>query len=166
MPDTHGYGALGASAELQADADAQDLLAATTCTGRSTLFCCLACGMPYAFPDNAYMSADQQVREVLLFVHKVRHEVRKQDNNKASTMQWQVGRPNRCAHPPAHEREAPRAAAEQVPLRPQVPARQPDLPHLRDERGALAARRGLLQGGRPQEQAGGSRHRVLYFARR
>ena len=96
MGDAHGYEQLAATQTLllaEGDPDAQDLLAAASCTGRSTLFSCLGCGMPYAFPDNAYMSPDQQVREVLLFVHKVRHEVRKQDNNKASTMQWQVRAP-------------------------------------------------------------------------
>jgi hypothetical protein len=30
------------------------------------------------------------VQEILFFVHKVRHQVRRQDDNRASTMQWQV----------------------------------------------------------------------------
>lgn len=73
-----------------ADPTAQDMIDAASCTGRSTLFCCLSCGMPYAFPDHAYMSDDRQVREILFFVHKIRHQIRQQDNNRASTMQWQV----------------------------------------------------------------------------
>lgn len=59
-------------------------------SGRGTLFCCLGCGMPYSFPDEAYTSEDEDVRSLLLFVHRVRHEVRNMDQSKASTAQWQV----------------------------------------------------------------------------
>ncbi len=57
------YAALEDEQELSstlADPTAQDMIAAASCTGRSTLFCCLSCGMPYAFPDHAYMSDDRQ----------------------------------------------------------------------------------------------------------
>ena len=61
--DAHAYAGLGDSrATTDTESTMEDLLAAASCTGRSTLFCCLSCGMPYSFPDNAYMSADQQVK--------------------------------------------------------------------------------------------------------
>jgi hypothetical protein len=59
-------------------------------SGRSTMFCCLACGMPFSFPDDAYTSRDKEVQEILRFVHRVRNDVRKDDRSRASTTQWQV----------------------------------------------------------------------------
>ena len=39
------------------------------------------------------MSSDRDVRDMLLFTHKIRHELLSHDNTKAATMQWQS---NRC----------------------------------------------------------------------
>jgi hypothetical protein len=63
-------------------------------SGRSTLYCCLSCGMPFSFSDAAYACSDQEVRDVLLFVHRIRGEVRQADpNSKAnSSAQWQAER--------------------------------------------------------------------------
>jgi hypothetical protein len=70
------------------DDDALALSAATSSSGRSTLFCCLSCGIPFAFPDSSYTSDDKDVKDIITFVHKVRREIRKDDRSKASTMQW------------------------------------------------------------------------------
>ena len=72
------------------DASLQTWAASACASGRSTLFCCLSCGMPYSFPDNAYMDTDAEVRDVILFVHKIRNAVKRQDDNKKNTSQWQV----------------------------------------------------------------------------
>ena len=58
-----GYADLEQGHELSSNTEssAQEMMAAASATGRSTLFCCLSCGMPYAFPDHAYMTDDKQV---------------------------------------------------------------------------------------------------------
>jgi hypothetical protein len=69
-------------------------------SGRNTLFCCLSCGMPFSFPDDAYTTADKDVQDIIRFVHRIRKEVRKDDRSRASTMQWQVHHALVCAwHP-------------------------------------------------------------------
>lgn len=37
---------------------------------RATLFCCLSCGIPFSFPDEAYTTGDPNVRSLVLFVHR------------------------------------------------------------------------------------------------
>lgn len=60
-------------------------------SGRSSVYCCLACGMPFSFPDSAYTSDDAEVRQVINIVHKIRNEVRHSDPRKgSSTMLWQA----------------------------------------------------------------------------
>lgn len=99
MPFFDGEGQMAAPAAAAAASSSQNddpvehyLTAGLEASGRSSLFCCLACGMPFAFPDSAYTSDDADVREVISIVHKIRNEVRHQDPRKGmSTMLWQVG---------------------------------------------------------------------------
>lgn len=72
------------------DSTRQDVANGMVCSGRSTLYCCLSCGMPFSFPDDAYTSGDKDVKEMLLFVHKIRDEIKKANEGKKSTMMWQV----------------------------------------------------------------------------
>ena len=86
-----------ASYEEDADVDPsfQEIWKCFSSTGRSTLYCCLSCGMPYSFPDSAYTSPDRDVQSMLLFTHKLRKELSASASTTArqSTMQWQA---NQC----------------------------------------------------------------------
>ena len=61
------YAGLEQGHELSSNTEssAQEMMAAASATGLSTLFCCLSCWMPYAFPDHAYMTDDKQVGGVV-----------------------------------------------------------------------------------------------------
>lgn len=61
--------------------------------GRQTLFCCLCCGVPYAFPDDVYLSRNEEVKSMIYFTHFVRNEMKVDDGSSASTTQWQL---NQC----------------------------------------------------------------------
>lgn len=61
--------------------------------GRKTLFCCLSCGIPYAFPDDAYLSTRTEAKSMMYFTHYVRKQLRVDDRSRASTLQWL---PNEC----------------------------------------------------------------------
>ena len=62
----------------------------------STLYCCLSCGMPFSFPDEAYTSEDGDVRALILFVHRLRGFVHAKDRagvqTSASTAHWQLNK--------------------------------------------------------------------------
>lgn len=60
--------------------------------GRSTFFCCLSCGVPFAFPDDAYLSEKEEAVKMLRFTHFVRKHMRGNDRSMASTTQWQLNR--------------------------------------------------------------------------
>lgn len=84
-----------------ADVEDVDMPVSMVSSGRSTLYCCLSCGMPFAFPDDAYTSNDKDVKEIVNFVHKIRHEIKKADDVKKSTMMWQAC-PTVMANVPTH----------------------------------------------------------------
>ena len=81
------------SAADVSDANAQEYgvgAGLPTASGRSSLFCCLSCGMPFAFPDAAYTSDDKEVRDVLTLVHRIRDEIRHSEPGRGgSTALWQ-----------------------------------------------------------------------------
>jgi hypothetical protein len=71
--------------------DAEDNEPAVRTSGRSTLFCCLSCGIPFTFIDAAYTSEVKEVQDLMLFVHKIRREVRRNDHKTRAlpSTQWQ-----------------------------------------------------------------------------
>lgn len=81
--------------EDEVDPSFQAIWDCFSATGRTSLFCCLSCGMPYSFPDDAYTSSDKDVQKMLLFTHRLRKALTGSVNTttKQSTMQWQ---PNKC----------------------------------------------------------------------
>jgi hypothetical protein len=60
--------------------------------GRTTLFCCLCCGIPFALPDDSYIyqQNNKDVRHFIWFTHYVRRQLRLYDRSRASTKQWQL----------------------------------------------------------------------------
>lgn len=57
--------------------------------GRATLFCCLACGMPFAFPDDAYTAKDPDVASLVAAVHATRRFLVYASSGAASSpAQW------------------------------------------------------------------------------
>jgi hypothetical protein len=75
---------------IEAEEDVAISMDSVNISGRSTMFTCLSCGMPFSFPDESYTSDDKDIQEMLQFVHSVRLEIRRNDKSKASTAQWQV----------------------------------------------------------------------------
>jgi hypothetical protein len=63
-------------------------------SGRSTLFCCISCGIPFTFIDSAYTSGDKEVQKMMLFVHKIRRDIRNNDHKTTAlpSTQWQPNR--------------------------------------------------------------------------
>jgi hypothetical protein len=59
-------------------------------SGRQTIFCCLACGIPFSFPDDSYIYRNNYVQKFVQFTHYVRRQMRMHDRSKASTTQWQL----------------------------------------------------------------------------
>jgi hypothetical protein len=47
---------------VAADPAAEQAASNLGASGRNTLFCCLSCGIPFSFPDDAYTSADRDVQ--------------------------------------------------------------------------------------------------------
>ena len=60
--------------------------------GRGVHFCCLSCGIPLAFPDDAYLSNKKDIVEMLRFSHCIRREMRMWDRSSASTLQWHMNK--------------------------------------------------------------------------
>lgn len=58
--------------------------------GKSTLFCCLSCGIPFAYPDDAYISKNKEVKELIYFTHFIKDCMRMDDRSRASITQWNV----------------------------------------------------------------------------
>ena len=71
----------------------EDVRISDAVAGRGTFFCCLCCGVPFSFPDDAYLSKKQAARNIIHFTHYVRKEMRVDDRSRASTSQWAL---NRC----------------------------------------------------------------------
>ena len=90
------------------DDDAQEYRGAgLLASGKSSLYCCLSCGMPFAFPDAAYTSDDREVLEVLTMVHRVRNEIRHSEQGRGGSPQmWQVRGRAKCM-PPTHHVSSP-----------------------------------------------------------
>jgi|LakMenEpi03Aug12_release.lakeMendotaPanAssembly.Ray.scaffolds.fasta_scaffold1187068_1 hypothetical protein len=68
-----------------ADANIRDSL-----NGRNTLYCCLSCGIPFAYADDVYIQKNRAVKEIVYFTHYIKHSIRADDRSKASTTQWQL----------------------------------------------------------------------------
>jgi hypothetical protein len=60
--------------------------------GRSTIFCCLSCGVPFSLPDDSYIyqQNNRNMRQFIWFTHFVRRQMRLHDRSIASTKQWQL----------------------------------------------------------------------------
>ena len=66
---------------------------------RSTLFCCLSCGIPFTFPDEAYTTSvatsDSDVQQIVRFVHRVRKEIQNSDE-KAGISPGSLWQADKC----------------------------------------------------------------------
>ena len=62
---------------------------------RGTLFCCLSCGIPFTFPDDAYTTSDGDVQQVVRFVHRVRKEIQNSDE-KAGISPGSLWQADKC----------------------------------------------------------------------
>lgn len=60
--------------------------------GKLTLFCCLSCGVPFAFPDDSYLSQQPEAVTMIKFTHFVRKHLRTNDRSMASTLQWHLNK--------------------------------------------------------------------------
>jgi hypothetical protein len=57
--------------------------------GCATLFCCLACGMPFSFPDEAYTAKDADVCSLVAAVHGTRRFLQYASSGSVSSpAQW------------------------------------------------------------------------------
>ena len=86
--------------------------------GRSTLFCCLSCGVPFAFPDDSYITTKQEAVKIIRFTHFVRKHMRTNDRSMASTLQWHLNKAHYahsflhpsiqkvCLEPPSKHKDA------------------------------------------------------------
>lgn len=74
------------------ETDDDDNSARDALNGRGSLYCCLSCGIPFAYPDDSYISSSRTVQDIIHFTHVLRHCMRKDDRSKASTTQWQLNK--------------------------------------------------------------------------